>query len=872
MPKENKEDISEEMAKEEKKPSDKEIVEAINKEGKDENDKEIINKKEEEQKPISNDEKEKKDDKKKKKKKKKNKKLNENPEENKDKEEPKEIKNIEISDENKKEKEKLPEEPNDKVLNIVDKKESDENKNKGDKNKKSNIFDNPLFKNLTQKLTNQFKDINKPKEKSAPTEIKEKEEKPISDEITKRADIIISKTKKKKPTKKPFVFSDEIEKDSIKVSPKEEIKDKEKQKDSYNKGEIEPKDIDNKEKIINVVVNKPDEAKEEKEKKKEEEPSDIDQILLRSKKTKKDKDSPNELESYDMQEINLLKGEDNLKDKKGPELIEAVNDKDKIPSNNNEEDIISKEIYAKDKTPEVENSEINEKEKENAELPSEIDIDPIYNNILIILKEKDKKVKKKHKKKILDLLKILKLIKENQDKNKSEEAKDVEENEEDITPDNSELKELYKNILDILTKSFNRIKNDNKQKLINILNEIEKSNKKAKNKKTEKITDNNDNDKDNKLKQIIQKVNKRYYLIYYFQKWKLSKLSSPKDNNQIDNLLSHVDKDDEDKFKDSQEILVKNKDTDFNKDIIKSKLKNIINNTNKHYYLNIYFYRWKKMKMPKTTDDINKDKEYGKINLIKLINMMTEKKKYNILYIYYNKWKNAYPVEAITQSEKEPEINSKKGKLIKVINTVNTKTKYYYLKIYLYKWKEIAKYSPQIEETILITTPEVLGDKDSKKTKNKNIVLLDQEEPVNRIIIQEEKDRNALDNRRRKLLRRIFHLIYLRRPFYLWYENAQKMESYKFTNSCLNGIYGYCYTEQFTYETYEYANIHANIESSQYYSSSDSMNPYFGDFLRNMNLSVAAFNLFTFYSQLHDLSLIRKKKYLAFWRKVCKSK
>lgn len=294
--------------------------------------------------------------------------------------------------------------------------------------------------------------------------------------------------------------------------------------------------------------------------------------------------------------------------------------------------------------------------------------------------------------------------------------------------------------------------------------------------------------------------------------------------------------------------------------------------------------------------------------------MVTEKKKYNILYIYYYKWKNAYPVDMLTQSEKEPEINTKKGKLlrilkgwksnnyyinkyfyiwkkyielirieknkkiegikpklIKVITTVNTKTKYYYLKIYLYKWKEIAKNSPQIEETILITSPEVLGDNDNKKTKNKNIVLLDQEEPVNRIIIQEEKDRNALDNRRKKLLRRIFYLIYLRRPLYLWYENAQKMESYKFTNSCLNGIYGYCYTEQFTYDNYEYANIHANIESSQYYSSSDSMNPYFGDFLRNMNLSVAAFNLFTFYSQLHDWTLIRKKKYLIYWRKVCNS-
>ena len=104
----------------------------------------------------------------------------------------------------------------------------------------------------------------------------------------------------------------------------------------------------------------------------------------------------------------------------------------------------------------------------------------------------------------------------------------------------------------------------------------------------------------------------------------------------------------------------------------------------------------------------------------------------------------------------------------------------------------------------------------------------------------------------------------LRRIIYKWHDLSITIKT---SNSCLDGIYGYCYTENYTYETYEYAPIHGNIDSAEV---SGTIQPYFSDFLKSMNLSVAAFNLFQFYTQLREESILIKKKYLPHWRKITK--
>ena len=147
-----------------------------------------------------------------------------------------------------------------------------------------------------------------------------------------------------------------------------------------------------------------------------------------------------------------------------------------------------------------------------------------------------------------------------------------------------------------------------------------------------------------------------------------------------------------------------------------------------------------------------------------------------------------------------------------------------------------------------------------------NIIELNEEEPVNRIIIQEEKDKLDLEKGDRKLylIKNIILKRNLKRIFYHWYKVTIKIKT---SSSCLDGIYGYCYTEHYTSYNYEFAPIHGNIESQDV---SETIQPLFSDFLRNMNLSVAAFNLFTFYSQLRDKSILIKKKYLPHWRKHLK--
>ena len=104
--------------------------------------------------------------------------------------------------------------------------------------------------------------------------------------------------------------------------------------------------------------------------------------------------------------------------------------------------------------------------------------------------------------------------------------------------------------------------------------------------------------------------------------------------------------------------------------------------------------------------------------------------------------------------------------------------------------------------------------------------------------------------------------IYLKHFFDYWCKVSVK-KSYSF----LNGIYGYCYTEHYTDRIHIFTPIQGNIEFDE---TSELIQPIFSDFLGKMCLSVAAFNLFMFYSQLHDISIMIKKKYLVHWKKSVK--
>ena len=92
-------------------------------------------------------------------------------------------------------------------------------------------------------------------------------------------------------------------------------------------------------------------------------------------------------------------------------------------------------------------------------------------------------------------------------------------------------------------------------------------------------------------------------------------------------------------------------------------------------------------------------------------------------------------------------------------------------------------------------------------------------------------------------------------------------EDKKVKNSCLNGIYGICDTEDFLFDNdkEEHISIYGNEKSKKI---SDNIQPHFSDFLKAMNCSIATFNLFTYYSQLHDNKFLIKKKFLPIWRKV----
>ena len=97
--------------------------------------------------------------------------------------------------------------------------------------------------------------------------------------------------------------------------------------------------------------------------------------------------------------------------------------------------------------------------------------------------------------------------------------------------------------------------------------------------------------------------------------------------------------------------------------------------------------------------------------------------------------------------------------------------------------------------------------------------------------------------------------------------NEYLNEDKKIKNSCLNRIYGICDTEDFLFDNdkEEHISIYGNEKSKKV---SDNIQPHFSDFLKAMNCSIATFNLFTYYSQLHDNKFLIKKKFLPIWRKV----
>ena len=172
-----------------------------------------------------------------------------------------------------------------------------------------------------------------------------------------------------------------------------------------------------------------------------------------------------------------------------------------------------------------------------------------------------------------------------------------------------------------------------------------------------------------------------------------------------------------------------------------------------------------------------------------------------------------------------------------------------------------------LEEEISKKPKTILRGRKTKTPKETiSINSLNEEEPGNRIIFQEEENKLNLEAGERKiyLIKNIILKRNLKRKFYHWYKISIKIKK---SYSCLDGIYGYCYTEHYTNYNYEFAPIYGNVETQDV---SESIQPLFSVFLTNMNLSVAAFNLFTFYYQLHDKSILIKKKYLPYWRKHLK--
>ncbi len=209
----------------------------------------------------------------------------------------------------------------------------------------------------------------------------------------------------------------------------------------------------------------------------------------------------------------------------------------------------------------------------------------------------------------------------------------------------------------------------------------------------------------------------------------------------------------------------------------------------------------------------------------------------------------------VKKVENEEEKNNKINTYEKEINKINLEN------------EEIKKKNEKLNQENIKLKEEIIENKKPLlrvKNKENNILTIDGEEPVGRIIIYNDKYElvDDIKEKRNNIIKKIILKKNLKDSLYHWYKVTIKVN-----NSCLNGIYGYCYSEHYTNQKYEFAPIHGNIDSDEV---SDSIQPLFSDFLRNMNLSLAAFNLFTFYSQLCDNNIMIKKKYLPHWKKVFK--
>ena len=96
---------------------------------------------------------------------------------------------------------------------------------------------------------------------------------------------------------------------------------------------------------------------------------------------------------------------------------------------------------------------------------------------------------------------------------------------------------------------------------------------------------------------------------------------------------------------------------------------------------------------------------------------------------------------------------------------------------------------------------------------------------------------------------------------------VEKINDIKGKNSCLNSIYGICYMEDSDNNKNkdECISLYGNNKSEKI---NDNIQPDFANFLKEMNSSIATFNLFNFYTQFHDNKFLIKKKFLPIWRNI----
>lgn len=81
------------------------------------------------------------------------------------------------------------------------------------------------------------------------------------------------------------------------------------------------------------------------------------------------------------------------------------------------------------------------------------------------------------------------------------------------------------------------------------------------------------------------------------------------------------------------------------------------------------------------------------------------------------------------------------------------------------------------------------------KNKENNIKVLNQEEPLDRIIFYNKA--SELDNKRKEKQKILLKKLILTRNIQYSFDHWNKA-SIKLSNACLNGIYGYLYTQHYT--------------------------------------------------------------------------